>query len=47
MYQNLIKGFSNDIPIHIIPKNLNEEDIDMVIEEIVKNKDFEKSDTEI
>ena len=26
---------------------LNEEDIDVVIEEIVNNKDFEKSDTEI
>ena len=26
---------------------MNEEDIDVVIDEIVKNKDFEKSDTEI
>ena len=26
---------------------LNEDDIDIVIEETVKNKDFEKSDTEI
>ena len=26
---------------------MNEEDIDIVIEEIVNNKDFEKSDTEI
>ena len=33
--------------IHIIPMILNEEDIDVVIEEIVNNKDFEKSDTEI
>ena len=47
LYQKLIKCFSNHIPIHIIPNILNEEDIDIVIEEIVKNKDFEKSDTEI
>ena len=38
-YQKLIKGFSNYIPIHIIPNILNEEDIDIVLEEIV-NKDF-------
>ena len=43
----MIKCFSNYIPIHIIPNNLNEEDIDLVIEEIVNKKDFEKSDTEI
>ena len=47
LYQKLIKCFSNYIPIHIIPNILNEEDIDVVIEELVKNKDFEKSDTEI
>ena len=46
LYQKLIKCFSNYIPIHIIPNILNEDDIDVVIEEIVKNKDFEKSDTE-
>ena len=46
-YQKLIKCFSNNIPIHIIPNILNEEDIDIVIEEIVNNKDFQKSDTEI
>ena len=44
--QNLIKCFSNYIPIHLIPNILNEEDIDVVIEEIVNNKDFEKSDIE-
>ena len=33
--------------IHIIHNILIEEDIDLVIEEIVNNKDFEKSDTEI
>ena len=47
LYQKLIKCFSNYIPIHIIPNILNEEDIDIVIEEIVNNKDFEKSDCEI
>ena len=47
LYQKLFKCFSNFIPIHKIPKLLNEEDIDIVIEEIVNNKDFEKSDTEI
>ena len=47
MYQKLIKCFSNYIPINIISNTLKEEDIDVVIEEIVINKDFEKSDTEI
>ena len=47
LYQRLIKCFSNCIPIYIIPNIRNEEDLDLVIEEIVNNKDFEKSDTEI
>ena len=47
MYQKLFKCFGNFIPIHIIPNILNEEDIDIVIEEIVKKKDFENSNTEI
>ena len=47
LYQKLNKCFSNYIPINIIPNILNEEDIDIVIEEKSKNKDFEKSDTEI
>ena len=47
LYQKLIKCFSNSIPIKIFPNILNEEDFDIVIEEIVNNKDFEKSDTEI
>ena len=46
-YQKFIKSFSYCIPIHIIPNILEEEDIDLLIEEIVNNKDFEKSDTEI
>ena len=45
LYQKLIKCFSNCIPINIIPNILNAEDIDVVIEEIINNKDFEKSDT--
>ena len=40
--QKLFKCFSNYLPIHIIPNILNEEDIDLVIEEIVNNKDFIK-----
>ena len=47
LYQKLIKCFSNYIPIHIIPNTLNEEDINLVNEEVVSNKAFEKSDTEI
>ena len=47
LYQKLIKCFSKCIPFNIIPNILNEEDIDIVIEEIVNNKDFQKSDTEI
>ena len=47
LYQKLNKCFSIYIPIHIIPNNLNEEDIDIVIEEIVNNEDFKISDTEI
>ena len=40
-YQKLIKCFSKYIPIHIKPNILNEEDIDLVIEEVIKNKDTE------
>ena len=46
-YEKLIKCFSNFIPVHIIPKILNESEIDIVIEEIVIKKDFEKTNTEI
>ena len=45
LYQKLIKCFSNYIPINTILNILNEEDVDIVIEEIVNKKDFEKSDT--
>ena len=47
LYQKLIKCFNNYIPINIIRNILNEEDIDLVIEGITNNKDFEKSNNEI
>ena len=42
LYQKLINCFSNYIPIHIISNILNEEDIDIVIEKIINDKDFQK-----
>ena len=47
LYQKLIECSSNYIPINIIPNILNEEDLDILIEEIINNKDFQKSDIEI
>ena len=47
LYQKLFKCFTKYRPFHIIPNILNEADIDIVIEKIVNNKDFQKSDTEI
>ena len=47
LYQKIIKCFTNYIPFHIIPDVLNEEDVDVIIDEIVNKKDFEKSDFEI
>ena len=47
LYQRIIKCFSNYIPIHIIPNILNDDDIDIVIEEVINIKDFEKSNTEM
>ena len=46
-YQNLVKCFSQYIPLNIIPKNLYEEHIDVANDEIVNNKVFEKSHTGI
>ena len=43
----MIKCFNNYIPIFITPNILKKEDIDIVIEEVVNKKTFEKSDTEI
>ena len=47
IHQKLIKCFSNYIPINIISNIFNDEDIEILIDEIVNNKDFEKSDIEI
>ena len=47
LYQKLNKCFSNQTPIHIITNIFNEKDVDIVIEEITNNKDFQKSDIEI
>ena len=47
LYQRLIKCFTNYIPINIIPNILNEDDIDILLNELVNNKDFEKSDIKI
>ena len=47
LHQKLIKCFSNYIPIHIISNILNEDDIDIVTDEIMNKKDFEKSCKEI
>ena len=47
LYQNLIKCSSNYLPVHIKPNILNEADIDIVLDELVKNNDFEKPNCEI
>ena len=47
LYQKLFICFSNYVPIHIIPNIWNEEDIDIVIDELVNNKDFQESDIQI
>ena len=47
LHQKLSKCFSIYIALHTIPNILNLEGIDIVIEEIVNNKDFEKSECEI
>ena len=45
--QKLNNGFSNYIPFHIIPNILIEEDLEIVNYEIVSDKYFQKSDTEV
>ena len=45
-YQKLIQRFSTYIPITITPNSLNEEDIYLVIDQKVNDKDFSESDTE-
>ena len=46
LYQKLNKCYTNYITIHKVLKVLKEKDIDIVIDEIVNNKDIQKSDTE-
>ena len=45
LYRKLIICFSNYIPIHIVTNILNEDDMNLVIEGVIINK--EKTDTEI
>ena len=47
LYQQFFKCFCNNTLVYKIPKVLNEEDIDVVTDEIVNDKHFEISDTEI
>ena len=47
LYQKLFKCFRTCIPINIIPIFLNEKDIDLVGDEIINHKHFEKSDTKV
>ena len=41
IYQKLFICFGNHIPLHINPNILSEKDVNVVIEEIVINKDFQ------
>ena len=47
LYQRIIKCFNNYIPIDKISEILNEEDLDILIEEIIADKDFQKSNIEL
>ena len=47
LYQRLIKCFNNYIPINKISEILNEEDLDILIEQIIADKDFQKSNIEL
>ena len=47
LHQKLIKCFTNYIPIIVIPSFLSEEDLDLKIDKIDDDKDFEKSEREI
>ena len=46
LYQKLIKYFSKFLPMNNIPNILNDEGLDVVIDEVVRDKDFNKSYTE-
>ena len=45
--QRIIKCFTNNIPFNIISEILNEEDLDILIEDIIADKDFQKSNIEL
>ena len=47
LYEKIIKCLRNYIPIHIFTNIVNEENFDIVVEEIVNDKNFEKSDNEV
>ena len=47
LYQKIIEYFRNYIPVNIIPNIVHDEDIDLVIDEIVNDKDFEISETQM
>ena len=47
LYQNLFKCFSTFIPIDIIQNILKQEVLDLIFDQIVNDKVFEKSETEI
>ena len=47
LYQKLIKCFTIYRPIHNIPNTRNEEDIYLVFDEVVSDKDFKKSNIEV
>ena len=45
--QKIIKYFSNYIPNHILANIVNDENLDVVYNEIVNDKDFKNSDIEM
>ena len=47
LYEKLIKSFNNYIPINKISEILNEEELDILIEKIIADKDFQKSNIEL
>ena len=46
IFIKIIKCFSNFIPINIDQNNLNEDDINVVIDDICSDKNFQRSDFE-
>ena len=46
LYEKLVKCFSNYMPVNKISNNLNEDDLELVIDEIVNDKNFGNSKSE-